>query len=72
MGRAKLEQTPDVAHARRAVGWEAPLNDDRVAEAILDMALDYDDGDPVAGIRNALIAGVALWTILASAALLLI
>jgi hypothetical protein len=72
MGRAKLEQTPDVAYARRAVDREAPPNDDRVAEAILDMALDYDDGDPVAGVRNALLAGVAFWTILASAALLLI
>jgi hypothetical protein len=71
MGRAKLKDTPDVAAARRAVVREA-AHDDRVAETILDMALDYDDGNPVAGIRNALIAGIAFWMILAVAALLLV
>lgn len=71
MGRAKLKQTPDAAASRRTVDREAP-HDDRVAEAILDMALDYDDGDPVAGIRNALIAGIAFWMILAFGALLLV
>jgi hypothetical protein len=71
MVRAKLKQTPQVAAARRTVGREAPL-DDRVAEAILDMALDYDDGDPVIGVRNAMIAGVAFWMILAFGAFLLV
>jgi hypothetical protein len=71
MGRAKLKYTPDVAAARRAVEPRA-AHDDRVAEAILDMALDYDDGNPVAGIRNALIAGVAFWTLLAFGAYLLV
>jgi hypothetical protein len=71
MGRAKLEHTPDVAALRRAVEREA-AHDDRVAEAILDMALDYDDGNPVAGIRNALLAGVAFWMMLAFGALLLV
>ena len=71
MGRAKLKHTPDVTALRRADEREVP-HDDRVAEAILDMALDYDDGNPVAGIRNALIAGVAFWMILAFGALLLV
>jgi hypothetical protein len=71
MGRAKLKHTPDVAGSRRATQREA-AHDDQVAEAILDMALDYDDGNPVAGIRNALIAGIAFWMILAFGALLLV
>jgi len=71
MGRAKLEQTPDVAALRRGPNPHAP-HCDQVAEAILDMALDYDDGEPIAGIRNAMIAGVAFWTLLAFGALLLV
>jgi len=71
MERAKLKQTPDAAAARRAVE-PADSHDDRVAEAIIDMVYDYEDGDPVAGIRNAIIAGVVFWAILACAALLLI
>jgi hypothetical protein len=71
MVRAQPKPTPNPADARRAVA-RATSQDDRVAEAILDMALDYDDGNPVAGIRNALIAGVAFWMILAFGALLLV
>jgi hypothetical protein len=71
MVRAKLKQTPDVAVARRVVAGEA-AHDDRVAEAILDMVLDYDEGDPVSGIRNAMLAGVAFWTLLAFGAFLLV
>jgi hypothetical protein len=71
MGRAKLKYTPDVAASRRAVE-RGTAHDDQVAEAILDMVLDYDDGNPVAGIRNALLAGVAFWMILAFGALLLV
>ena len=71
MGRAKLKHTPDFAASRRAVEPKA-AHGDQVAEAILDMALDFDDGDPVAGIRNALIAGVAFWMVLAFGALLLV
>jgi hypothetical protein len=71
MVRAQLKPTPNPADATRAVA-RSKSHDDRVAEAILDMALDYDDGDPVAGIRNALIAGVAFWMALAFGALLLV
>jgi hypothetical protein len=71
MVRAQLKPTPDPADGRRAVA-RATSHDDRVAEAILDMVLDYDDGDPIAGIRNAMIAGVAFWTLLAFGALLLV
>lgn len=71
MGRAKLKHTPDVAASRRAVERE-PAHDDQVAEAILDMALDYDDGNAVAGIRNALILGIAFWALLAFGAFLLV
>jgi len=71
MGRAELTHTLDVAALRRAVEPDAP-HDDQVAEAVLDMALDYDDGDPVAGIRNALIAGVVFWALLAVGAFLLV
>jgi len=71
MGSAKLEQTPDVAAARRVVEREDG-HEDPVAEAILDMVYDYEDGDPVAGIRNAMIAGAVFWTLLAVAAFLLV
>ena len=71
MGRAKLEQTPDVAALRRGAGPQA-AHDDQVAEAILDMALDYDDGEPIVGIRNAMIVGVAFWTLLGLGAFLLV
>jgi hypothetical protein len=72
MGRAKLEHTPpDVAALRRAVEPET-AHGDQVAEAILDMALDYDDGNPIGGIRNAMILGVAFWTLLAFGAFLLV
>jgi hypothetical protein len=71
MGRAQLKHTPDVAASRRAVEREV-AHEDRVAEAILDMAFDYDDGNPVVGIRNAMIAGIVLWGILAVGALLLV
>ena len=71
MGSAKLKQAHDVAAARRAVDREAP-HGDQVAEAVLDMVLDYDDGNPVSGIRNALIAGVAFWALLAFGAFLLV
>jgi len=71
MGRATLKHTPDVAASGWAVGRET-VHDDRVAEAIRDMALDCDEGNPVAGIRNALIAGIAFWMILAFGALMLV
>jgi hypothetical protein len=71
MGRPKLEQTPDVAALRRAVDRNA-AHGDHVAEAILDMALDYDDGDPIGGIRNAMVLSVTFWTLLAFGAFLLV
>jgi len=71
MGRAKRRQPPDVGALRRPVDEEPP-HPDHVAEAMLDMALDYDEGNPLAGIRNAIIAGVAFWTLLAFVALLLV
>jgi len=71
MGHAKLEQTPDVAALRRAAE-PVPPHGDEVAEAILDMALDYDDDRPVAGIRNAAIVGVAFWMLLGLGAFLLV
>jgi hypothetical protein len=70
MGHAKQAQTPDVAASRRMADREP--HDDGVAEAILDMALDYDDGNPIAGIRSALILGVAFWALLAVGAFLLV
>ncbi len=71
MGSAKLKPSHDVAVARQIVDREDP-HDGRVAEVVLDMAHDFDDGDPIAGIRNAMIVGVAFWTILAFGALLLV
>jgi hypothetical protein len=71
MGSAKLKETPDAAAARRAVEPKT-AHDDRVAEAIIDMVYDYEDGDPVAGIRNAIVAGVVFWGILAIGAFLLV
>ena len=71
MGRAKRSQPPDVTALRRRVDEEPP-HGDHVAEAMLDMALDYDEGNPVAGIRNALMVGVAFWTLLGLGAFLLV
>ena len=71
MVRAKVKHTPDVAAARRPVEQQA-AHDDHVAEAILDMVLDYDDGKPITGIRNAMLVGVAFWMILAFGAFLLV
>jgi len=36
------------------------------------MALDYDDGEPIVGIRNAMLVGVAFWTLLGLGAFLLV
>jgi hypothetical protein len=71
MGHAKRREPPDVVALRRPVAEEPP-HGDHIAEAMLDMALDYDDGEPVAGIRNAMIVGVAFWALLAFGAFLLV
>jgi hypothetical protein len=70
MERAKRRELP-AAVASRPVDWGTPL-DDLAAETILDMVFDYDDGDPITGIRNAIIAGAAMWTIIAVGVFLLI
>jgi hypothetical protein len=67
---ARLKPTRDVAAAGRVV--EEDGHEDPVAEAILDMVYDYEDGDPVAGIRNAMIAGAVFWALLALGAFLLV
>jgi hypothetical protein len=71
MGYAKRWQgRPDVTAAAE-IEQDTPL-DDRTAETILEAVFDHEDGDPVAGIRNAMIAGIAFWLIIAAVALVLI
>jgi hypothetical protein len=41
--------------------------DDSAVEQILDVRLGQDDGDPVSGIRNALLASLVFWAALALA-----
>lgn len=71
MGYAKRRQgSPDLTAAAE-IEQDTPL-DDRTAETILEAVFDHDDGDPVAGIRNAMIAAVAFWLIIAAVAFVLI
>jgi hypothetical protein len=44
----------------------APL-DDTAVDKILDLRLGTEDGDPVAGIRNALVASAVFWVALGAA-----
>ena len=71
MGYAKRKQGPASASGVSRIDRGPPL-DDRLAETILEAVYDDDDGDPVAGIRNAIIAGIALWLIVAAVAFVLI
>jgi hypothetical protein len=72
MGYAKRKQgPPEVTAPSAQIEQEIPL-DDRTAETILDAVFEHEDSDPVTGIRNAMIAAIALWLIIASIAFVLI
>ena len=64
MGRAKRKQELR-AVAARPVARATPL-DDRSVEVVLDAVYTFDDGggDPIIGLRHAVIGGTALWTII--------
>jgi hypothetical protein len=79
MGRAKRKQKPRAAAIRRVDRSAPPRRvdrsaalDDRAVEAILDVLHDYGGGDPIVGIRNAVIAGLVLWAIVGAVAFLLV
>ena len=71
MGYAKRKQGPHEVTAPAGTEQETPL-DDRTAESILDAVFEHEDNDPVIGIRNAIIAGIALWLIIAAIAFVII
>ena len=71
MGRAKRKQVPPTVATSR-VEREAPL-DDRALKAILAVYGDGNgNGSPLIGLRYAVIAGIALWTIIGGIVILLI
>jgi hypothetical protein len=65
MAQAKRERGP--AGYLHRVEPSAPVLDDSAVEQILDVRLGQDDGDPVSGIRNALLASLVFWAALALA-----
>jgi len=67
MGHAKRKEAVH-ANNRRRVEPDAVLDDSSV-DQILELRLGRDDGDPVAGIRNALIGGAVFWVALALASI---
>jgi hypothetical protein len=71
MGYAKRNDGSQAVTAHGPLEQVAPL-DDRTAETILDAVFDHTDGDAVTGIRNAMIAGIAFWLIIAGVAFVLI
>ena len=62
MGQAKRRETVRAQYARGDTS--EPALDDSAVESILDPGLGQADGNPVAGIRNAIIVGTALWALL--------
>jgi hypothetical protein len=65
MGHAKRWNTTTAArHAEHG----GPIADDHTTERILQTSIRTDDGDPVAGIRNAVVVGTIVWIVLALAA----
>lgn len=64
MGHAKRQQSSPAAYPRRGAPPGSEL-DGHAVEQVLDWPLDRDDGDPISGIRNALIASAAFWLTLA-------
>lgn len=78
MGHAKRKQTQSqkqklTAVTVRRVDRDTPL-DDRAVDGILDAVYIYDDGggDPMVGICNAVVAGIALWATIGAVVFLLI
>jgi hypothetical protein len=72
MGYAKRKHgPPEVTAPAGPIEQDTPL-DDRTAETILDAVFNHEDGNPVTGIRNAMIAAVAFWLVIAAVAFVLI
>ena len=64
MGHAKRW---DPTGASRHVDEDGPVDDDHTTQRILQMSIRAIGGDPVAGIRNAVIVGTVVWIALALA-----
>jgi hypothetical protein len=65
MGHAKRKEAP--AGYLHRIERSAQVLDDSAVEQILKVRLGHDDGDPVSGIRNALVASAVFWAALALA-----
>jgi hypothetical protein len=69
MRHAKLEVSPDQSTDTHRPGAEGSALDETAVEQILNVGAGYDDGDPISGIRNALLASALLWSALVLLAL---
>lgn len=72
MAQAKLEEKGgkvEAAVPRAAVGRDQEAVDELTVDRILEtgIGIGAGDGDPVRGIRNALVASAAIWVTLAAA-----
>jgi len=64
MGHAKRWDPTGVS---RHVDGDGPVDNDHTTQRILQMSIRAIGGDPVAGIRNAVIVGTVVWIALALA-----
>ena len=73
MGHARRKQGHGLAvrGAHHRSSSREPIVDARAVEEILEWRVGADDGDPVRGIRNALLASAVFWTLLGAAFLYL-
>ena len=63
MGRAKRKHMPPPVTARR-VDREPPLDDQAVGALLAVYGDRNSDGSLIAGLRHAVIAGTAIWTVI--------
>ena len=67
MGHAKRKPHRSARVRRAPQADERATLDDAAVDKILDLRLGAEDGDPVAGIRNALVASAVLWVAIGAA-----
>jgi hypothetical protein len=73
VGHAKRKERRHPAPRGAAAEAESrAVLDDGAVDRILELRLDSEDGDPVRGIRNALIAAVGFWAALGLVLMLLV
>jgi hypothetical protein len=67
VGQAKRKPHRNARARRAAQTDERATLDDTAVDKILELRLGTEDGDPVAGIRNALVASAVIWVALGAA-----